>query len=110
MAAAHKGEQIAIVLDGVIKSAPTIQAVSFDGKPTITGQFSQGEAKDLALVLRYGALPVQLKEQSVEKVSATLGTDSLKAGVIAGLVGLGLVLLYMLFYYRALGAVVLMGL
>jgi preprotein translocase subunit SecD len=110
MAAAHKGEQIAIVLDGVVKSAPTIDAVSFNGKPTITGSFSEGEAKDLALVLRYGALPVQLKEQNVEKISATLGKDSLKAGLIAGLVGLGLVLLYMIFYYRALGIVVIMGL
>ena len=110
MAAAHKGEQIAIVLDGVIKSAPTIQATSFSGKPTITGSFTQGEAKDLALVLRYGALPVQLKQQNLEKVSATLGKDSLKAGLIAGLVGLSLVLLYMIFYYRALGIVVVMGL
>jgi preprotein translocase subunit SecD len=110
MAAAHKGEQIAIVLDGVVKSAPTIDATSFNGKPTITGQFSQGDAKNLALVLRYGALPVQLKEQNVEKISATLGKDSLKAGLIAGVVGLGLVLLYMIFYYRALGIVVVMGL
>jgi preprotein translocase subunit SecD len=110
MAAAHKGEQIAIVLDGVVKSAPTIDATSFNGKPTITGSFSQGEAKDLALVLRYGALPVQLKEQNVEKISATLGKDSLKAGLLAGLVGLSLVLLYMMFYYRALGVVVVMGL
>jgi preprotein translocase subunit SecD len=110
MAAAHKGEQIAIVLDGVVQSAPTIDAVSFNGKPTITGSFSEHEAKDLALVLRYGALPVQLKEQSVEKISATLGKDSLRAGVLAGLVGLGLVLIYMIVYYRALGVVVLIGL
>jgi preprotein translocase subunit SecD len=110
MAAANKGKQIAIVLDGVVQSAPTINAVSFDGKPTITGTFSQGEAKNLALVLRYGALPIQLKEQSVEKISATLGTDSLRAGIVAGLVGLALVLLYMLFYYRALGVVVIIGL
>ncbi|HVV37990.1 MAG TPA: protein translocase subunit SecD [Acidimicrobiales bacterium] len=110
MAAANQGKQIAIVLDGVVKSAPTINATSFNGKPTITGSFTQREAKDLALVLRYGALPVQLKEQNVEKISATLGKDSLKAGVLAGLVGLVLVLLYMIFYYRALGIVVVMGL
>jgi preprotein translocase subunit SecD len=110
MAAANKGKQIAIVLDGVVKSAPTIDATSFNGKPTITGSFTQHEAKDLALILRYGALPVQLKEQNVEKISATLGKDSLKAGLIAGSVGLALVLLYMIFYYRALGIVVVMGL
>ncbi|HUR78725.1 MAG TPA: protein translocase subunit SecD [Acidimicrobiales bacterium] len=110
MAAANQGKQIAIVLDGVVQSAPTIQAVSFDGKPTITGTFSQSEAKDLALVLRYGALPVQLKEESVEKISATLGKDSLRAGIIAGAIGLALVLLYMVLYYRALGLVVVLGL
>ncbi|MEY2399110.1 MAG: preprotein translocase subunit SecD [Actinomycetota bacterium] len=110
MAAANQGKQIAIVLDGVVKSAPTINASSFAGKPTITGSFTQSDAKDLALVLRYGALPVQLKEQNVEKVSATLGKDSLNAGIFAGAVGLALVLLYMIFYYRALGIVVVLGL
>ncbi len=110
MAAANQGKQVAIVLDGVIKSAPTIQAASFNGRPTITGDFSEKEARDLSLVLRYGALPVQLKEQTVETISATLGKDSLKAGILAGLVGLGLVLLYMIFYYRALGLVVVLGL
>jgi preprotein translocase subunit SecD len=110
MAAANQGKQIAIVLDGVVQSAPTINATKFDGKPTITGSFNQSEAKDLALVLRYGALPVQLKEQSVENISATLGKDSLRAGIVAGAVGLGLVLLFMIFYYRALGIVVLFGL
>lgn len=110
MAASNQGKQVAIVLDGVIKSAPTIQASSFNGRPTITGDFSEREARDLSLVLKYGALPVQLKEQTVETISATLGKDSLKAGIIAGLVGLGLVLLYMIFYYRALGLVVVLGL
>ena len=70
----------------------------------------RAKRKDLALVLRYGALPVQLKEQSVETISATLGKDSLNAGMIAGAFGLALVLLYMLIYYRALGVVVLLGL
>lgn len=110
MAAANKGKQVAIVLDGVVKSAPVIEADSFQGKPTISGSFTEGEAKDLALVLRYGALPVQLKEQNVEKISATLGKDSLRAGMAAGAAGLALVLLYMIFYYRALGVVVVLGL
>ena len=61
-------------------------------------------------MLRFGALPVQLERQTVQKVSATLGKDSLRAGLIAGLVGLGLVLLYMILYYRALGLVVVLGL
>ncbi|MBA2607391.1 MAG: protein translocase subunit SecD [Actinobacteria bacterium] len=110
MAAANQNKQIAIVLDGVVQSAPTINAASFQGKPTITGGFSEREAKDLALVLRFGALPIQLKEQNVSKISATLGKDSLRAGLAAGAVGLGLVLLYIIFYYRALGLVVLLGL
>ncbi len=110
MAAANRGKQIAIVLDGIVESAPTIDAVSFQGKPTITGSFTQKEASDLALVLRYGALPVQLTEKSVDNISATLGKDSLRAGLAAGAVGLALVLLYMMLYYRALGVVVVLGL
>jgi len=104
------GNQIAIDLDGVVRSAPSLQVTQFDGRGVISGNFSQSEAKDLALVLRYGALPVQLDRQTVQTVSATLGRDSLQAGLIAGLVGLGLVALYMLLYYRALGLVVWVGL
>ncbi|HEX9993754.1 MAG TPA: protein translocase subunit SecD [Acidimicrobiales bacterium] len=104
-------QQLAIVLDGVVQSAPTIQEPSFQpDQIRISGAFSEGEAKDLALVLRYGALPVELERQSVQTVSATLGKDSLHAGVIAGLVGVGLVVLFMLAYYRMLAAVVLLGL
>jgi len=104
------GNQIAIDLDGVVRSAPALQVTEFQGRGVITGNFTQGEAKDLALVLRYGALPVQLDRQTVQTVSATLGRDSLRAGVAAGLVGLALVALYMLLYYRALGLVVWLGL
>ncbi|HJV09118.1 MAG TPA: protein translocase subunit SecD [Acidimicrobiales bacterium] len=104
------GNQIAIDLDGVVRSAPRLEVTEFQGRGVITGSFTQGEAKDLALVLRYGALPVQLDRQTVQTVSATLGRDSLRAGVAAGLVGLGLVALYMLVYYRALGLVVWLGL
>jgi preprotein translocase subunit SecD len=110
LAAKYKGQQIAIELDGVVKSAPTIQTDSFGGRGQITGDFGEREAKDLALVLRFGALPVQLKPQTVQKVSASLGKDSLSAGVLAGIIGLALVLLYMVLYYRALGLVVLLGL
>jgi preprotein translocase subunit SecD len=102
--------QLAIVLDSVVQSAPNIDAPSFArDEITISGSFSEGEAKDLALVLRYGALPVELERQSVQTVSASLGEDSLRAGVIAGLVGLSLVALYMLVYYRALGLVMIVG-
>ena len=104
-------QRLAIVLDSVVQSAPTIQAPSYTkDQIQISGSFTEGEAKDLALVLRYGSLPVELERQSVQTVSASLGTDSLRAGIIAGFVGLGLVALYMLLYYRALGVVVIVGL
>jgi preprotein translocase subunit SecD len=110
MADKYYQKQVAIELDGVVKSAPTIQARQFNGRGQITGNFTQREAKDLALVIRYGALPVQLEPQTVQTVSATLGRDALSAGLIAGAVGLGLVALYMVLYYRALGFVVWLGL
>src|ERR671912_406317 len=102
--------QLAIVLDSVVQSAPNIEQPSYErDQIQISGTFSEGEAKDLALVLRYGSLPVELERQSVQTVSASLGEDSLRAGVIAGLVGLALVALYMLVYYRALGLVLIVG-
>jgi preprotein translocase subunit SecD len=104
------GNRIAIDLDGVVRSAPSLEVTEFQGRGVITGNFTQSEAKDLALVLRYGALPVQLDRQTVQTVSASLGRDSLRAGVAAGLVGLALVAIYMLLYYRALGVVVWLGL
>ena len=113
LAKAYYQQSVAIVLDGVVKSAPKIQEQQFNGQATINGGgsgFSEREAKDLALVLRFGALPVQLERQTVQEVSATLGTESLRAGLIAGAIGMGLVLLYMTLYYRALGVVVLLGL
>jgi preprotein translocase subunit SecD len=102
--------RIAIVLDGVVKSAPNINTNAFNGRGEITGNFTQRESKDLALVLRYGSLPVELETQQRQTVSPSLGKESLRAGLIAGAVGLGLVLLYMILYYRALGVVVLFGL
>ncbi len=105
-----QGNRIAIDLDGVVKSAPSLDTTDFPGKGRITGNFTQREAKDLALVLRYGALPVQLDRQTVQSVSASLGKDSLHAGIAAGIVGLALVVLYMILYYRALGIVVFLGL
>jgi preprotein translocase subunit SecD len=102
--------RLAIVLDSVVQSAPSINEPSYSKDDiTISGSFTEGEAKDLALVLRYGSLPVELERQSVQTVSASLGEDSLRAGVIAGIVGLVLVALYMLLYYRALGVVMIVG-
>ena len=106
--------QEAIELDGVVVSAPVIQAENFNGTAVISGSssapFSQSMAEDLANELKYGSLPVRFIPQSVQTVSATIGQDSLKAGLAAGIGGLILVLIYMLLYYRALGLVVLVGL
>ncbi len=106
--------QEAIELDGVVESAPTIQASSFNGVAVISGSssapFTQKQASDLALVLKYGSLPVRFVPQSVQTVSATIGKDSLRAGLLAGIGGIIVVMLYMLIYYRALALVVLVGL
>jgi preprotein translocase subunit SecD len=110
MAAQYVNKQVAIVLDGVVESAPTIQSSQFNGTAVISGTFTEHQAKDLALVLRYGSLPVQLQPETTQTVSASIGKDSLHAGILAGVIGLSLVLLYMILYYRALGLVVLAGL
>jgi preprotein translocase subunit SecD len=97
---------IAITLDGVVQSAPSSQQDGIAGGQTeITGQFTQQEAKNLANVLKFGALPLKLEKASVNSVSATLGSDQLRGGLIAGAIGLALVILYSLLYYRALGLV-----
>ena len=98
----------AFELDGVVESAPTFQAASFNGNVQITGSFTSGQASALANELKYGSLPVRFVPQSVQTVSATIGKDSLKAGLLAGVGGIILVLLYMIGYYRALGLIVLL--
>ncbi len=110
MAVANYGRQVAIVLDGVVESAPTINAEEFNGQAVISGSFDEAEAKNLALVLRFGALPVEFERDDVRTVSATLGEGTLRAGIIAGLVGLALVGAYMLLYYRLLGLVAICSL
>jgi preprotein translocase subunit SecD len=110
MANENYGKRVAIVLDGVVKSAPSINARVFNGRAQISGSFDQNSASDLATVLRFGSLPVQLKPQTVQTVSATLGRDSLHAGLLAGAIGIALVCAYMILYYRALGLVVVLGL
>ncbi len=109
VATPYVGKQVAIVLDGVVQSAPTINAGITGQDVTISGNFTSKQAHNLALVLRYGSLPVQLVAQTAQSVSPTLGKDQLKAGIISGLIGLALVALYMIFVYRLLGLVVWTG-
>jgi preprotein translocase subunit SecD len=103
--------QIGIELDGTVISAPAVQPDQAAFSPfeadqiQISGDFTEQEAKDLALVLRFGALPVELETQQTQTVSATLGRDALDAGIVAGIVGIVLVALFMIAYYRILGVI-----
>ena len=97
--------QLAIVLDGLVVSAPRINEAIPSGTAQITGSFTQLEAKDLANVLKYGALPLAFDRGEVQQVSPTLGADQLDAGLIAGALGLALVVIFTLAYYRVLGFV-----
>jgi len=106
----YVGKQVAIELDGVVQSAPQINAGITGRQVQITGDFSEKEAKALALALRYGSLPIQFEPQTAQTVSPTLGKDQLHAGIVAGLIGLALVALYMIIFYRLLGLVVWIGL
>ncbi len=102
---------IAIVLDGQVLSAPAVQAQNLASDDfTISGSFDESGAKELALVLRYGSLPVEFEQAALQQVSATLGSDSLQAGLIAGLIGIALLALYMVLYYRGFGLVVVASL
>ncbi|MDF3048665.1 MAG: protein-export rane protein SecD [Pseudonocardia sp.] len=103
------GKNVAFVLDGEVVSAPTINGPIF-GPTQITGQFSQEEAQALAGVLRYGSLPLSFESSEAQTVSATLGLASLQAGLIAGGIGLVLVFVYCLFYYRVLGLLTILSL
>jgi preprotein translocase subunit SecD len=101
--------QIAIVVDRQIISNPVVQSAITGGFGVITGSFTEQEAKELATQLNSGALPVELTRQSVRTVSPTLGSESLRQGVVAGIVGLALLFAYLLFYYRLLGVVAWFG-
>ncbi|MFZ9802758.1 MAG: preprotein translocase subunit SecD, partial [Candidatus Nanopelagicales bacterium] len=99
-----------IVLDGLVVSAPFFSEPILGGKAQIEGSFKAEEAKQLAQVLRYGALPVTLTIAESTSISPTLGQDQLSAGLLAGAIGLGLVVLYLIIYYRALGFVAVFSL
>ncbi|WP_330303202.1 MULTISPECIES: protein translocase subunit SecD [unclassified Streptomyces] len=101
--------QFGIVLDGEVVSAPSVTQ-SLSGSVEITGSFTQTEAQDLANMLKYGALPLTFKEASVTTVTAALGGEQLHAGLIAGAIGLGLVIIYLVVYYRGLSVIAIASL
>ena len=103
--------QIAIALDGEVISAPVVQQAVFTGGTVqISGSFTEAEARDLAKILEFGAVPVKFAVATVQTVSPTLGKDSLRAALISGLVGVLMVMLFFFFYYRLLTIVVISGL
>ena len=108
--AANIGTQTAFTLDSQVVSAPAIQEAIPGGRTQITGQFTNDSARELANVLKYGSLPLSFESSEAETVSATLGLTSLRAGLIAGAIGLAMVLLYSLLYYRVLGLLVALSL
>jgi preprotein translocase subunit SecD len=107
---ANVNKSNAVMLDSQVVSALRIVQPLLDGNSQISGNFNQGSATDLANVLRYGSLPLSFDTSEAQTVSATLGLASLQAGLIAGIVGLILVFVYSLFYYRALGVLTILSL
>jgi len=104
------GRPVAIFLDGEIISAPTVQAEITTGEAVITGDFSIGEVRDLVTLLNAGALDVPIKLVEQRTVGATLGLESIKKSLVAGLLGLILVALYMVINYRLAGVVAVLAL
>ena len=102
-------QRLAIVLDSVVQSAPTVNEPNFTDSVSITGNFTQSEAEELAAVLNRGAFPVEVEAQEARTVSPSAGSDSLQAAIVAGLVGLALVLVFLIVYYRWLALVIVGG-
>ncbi|MFD7658246.1 protein translocase subunit SecD [Actinosynnema sp. NPDC059797] len=107
---ANVQQQVAVVLDSEVVSAPNINEPILGGSTQISGQFNQADATGLANVLKYGSLPLSFEASEAETVSATLGLASLEAGLIAGGIGLALVFVYCLIYYRLLGVLTILSL
>ncbi len=101
----HSGEFLAIVLDNVVISAPRIEEPITAGRGSISGNFTYDTASNLAIQLRYGALPVPLKVVQTETIGPTLGEDSLDKSLVAGIIGMGVVMLFMALYYRLPGII-----
>lgn len=99
----HQGQFLTIVLDKQVISSPRISSVIDQGQGTITGSFTMEEAQKLALQLRFGSLPIPLRIESTRQVGATLGEQSINSSVRAGVIGVAIVLLFMLIYYRLPG-------
>ncbi|WP_127783213.1 protein translocase subunit SecD [Rhodococcus sp. X156] len=108
--AQNVGKQAAFVLDSEVVSAPRINSAITGGVTSITGKFSQPQAEELANTLKYGSLPLSFNQSEAQTVSASLGLASLKAGLLAGGIGLILVLIYCLLYYRLLGVLTALSL
>lgn len=108
--AAHVNDAVAVVLDTTVVSAETIQEAIPGGNTQISGNFTQQQAQQLAQVLKFGSLPLSFETSNAQTVSATLGLASLQAGLVAGGIGLLLVIIYCLFYYRALGLLTVISL
>ncbi|GHB64578.1 protein translocase subunit SecD [Streptomyces xanthochromogenes] len=105
----YPNNRFAIALDNTVVSAPTVSS-TLSGSAEISGSFNQSSAQDLANVLSYGALPLTFQEQSVTTVTAALGADQLHAGLIAGAIGLALVIIYLVAYYRGLAMIAILSL
>ncbi|HEV7726048.1 MAG TPA: protein translocase subunit SecD [Modestobacter sp.] len=108
--AANVGKQVAITLDNRVVSAPNINSAINGGTTQITGNFDQATATELANQLKYGALPLTFSQANAQSVSTELGSEQLRAGLIAGALGILLVFVYALFYYRLLGLVMIASL
>ncbi|WP_434441302.1 protein translocase subunit SecD [Lentzea sp. E54] len=107
---ANVQQAVAVVLDGEVMSAPTIQSAIEGGSTEISGKFTLAEAQNLANTLKYGALPLSFDSSEAQTISPTLGLQSLKASLIAGGIGLALVFVYCMFYYRLLGILTILSL
>ena len=108
--AANVGNSVAITLDGKVISAPRINGAIPGGSTQITGSFDQASATELANQLKYGALPLSFTQATAQSISTELGAEQLRAGLIAGAIGIALVFLYALIYYRLLGLVMIASL
>src|SRR5690625_2649316 len=102
--------QFGIVLDNLVVSAPRMNNIITDGRAQISGNFTRESAQTLSSQLRFGALPLSFEVQSEEQISATLGSEQLEKGLIDGVIGLFLVVLFSLYQYRGLGMVTIASL